>query len=358
MTLPRTSQALQGLARPHPRDRRAALVHLSRITPVVFLASILVALLPASPVAGQELLDEISILTEENAQAYAAPLTEGLAYALSGGFTDRSVPLEGMRFDIGVRVLGARPGEGSGTFQALLPDSALFEGRTFQDPYRPQDGSLETPSIAGSGDGIVLVPDGEFRSYLQDQGVDPDQVRLAFPGGLDLPLTPLLALHGTLGIGMGSEVSVRFLPAFEAVPELGSFRSHGFSVSHHLSRWFTSPIDLTATAGYQKASSEDFFESSALHYGLTGGLRAGPMDFYGGALLRSGSTRVDYQIEVGGDVPGLPADGTRLTFESDVSTETGYLLGARLQLLALNLSGHYTFGEQDVVSLKLGMGVP
>lgn len=356
MTLPRTSQAPQGVA--PPWDRVRPVVPNGRLSPTCFLVLVLLALLPAPPAAGQELLDEISVLTEENARAYAAPLTEGLAYALSGGFSDRSVPLGGLRFDVGIRALGARPGEGAGTFQALLPDSAVFDGRTFQGPYRPREGSLETPSIAGTGSGIILVPDGELRAYLQERGVDPDEVQLRFPDGLDLPVTPLLAVHATLGIGLGSEVSLRFLPAFDAVPELGAFRSHGFSVSHHLSQWFPSPIDLTATAGYQEASSEDFFESSAVHYGLTAGMRAGPMDFFGGALLRSGSTRVDYEFEVDGDAPGLPAYGTRLSFESDVSAEAGYLLGARLQLLALNLSGHYTFGEQDVVSLKLGMGLP
>jgi hypothetical protein len=324
-------------------------------TPGLFLALLLLIPFPTS---AQELLDQITALGTENAQAYSAPLTEGLTHTLTGGFMDRSAPLGAMRFDLGVRFLGAIPSGEGRTFRAIIPDEIHLEEDRFVQPYRPRDGSLDTPTISGEGDGIVLVPDGDFRDALLAAGEDPGDYQIPLPPGLSLPLTPLLAVHASIGVGLGTEISLRFLPAFEATPELGGLRSHGLSVSHELSHWFSSPLDLSAHLGYQEATAEDFLQASAVHYGLLAGVNAGPMNFFGGTMLRRGTTTVDYRISNPTGTPGLPQDGVQLSFDSELSTTPGYVLGARLQLLVMNLAGHYTFGDQDVFSLKLGIGLP
>jgi len=317
----------------------------------------------ASHAGAQDVVSQIQALAAENADGYASPLTEGLAYTLAAGYMDRSAPMSALGFDVGVRFLGSRPSREHRTFQAALPESIVFQHptmgeRTYHDPYRSRDGSLETPTIAGNGEGVVLVPAGEFEADLLAAGENPDDYRVVFPSGLSLPVTPLVVVHASVGVGVGTEVSVRYLPGTEVAPELGRVSSQGFTVSHLASRWVGLPVDLTAVVGYQTMRGEEFLDASGTHVGLTGGIGVGPMDFFGGALVRNASSRLTYRVENPDDLPGLPEDGLELSVRSSTSSSPGYVLGARLQLLALNLSGHYTFGAHDVFSLKLGLGLP
>jgi len=115
---------------------------------------------------------------------------------------------------------------------------------------------------------------------------------------------------------------------------------------------------VTATAGYQEATAGDHLRVTAAHLGIIGGHTAGPMDFYGGALLRSASTEVSYQLTLEEGTPMLPGAGTEISFRSRASRGPGFLIGTRLQLLVLNVAGHYTVSDQNVFSVKVGMGMP
>lgn len=330
--------------------------HRLLLLPLVFLA------LPGS-LTGQDLLEQIRALAQENAEGYGAPLTSGLAYVLSDPHVDRSRPLSTLSFDVGIRFHGAVPSGDSKTFQVAPPDSVLFQhpslgSRVYHDPFRSLDGSLETPTIAGEGEGLILVPAGDFETDLLAAGEDPDDYRLFLPDGLGLPVVPHMALHLSVGVGMGTDVSLRFTPALEVAPELGQLRAHGGNVSHLLTRWFSFPIDITASAGYQEATVTDRIRTTAAHLGLMGGASAGPMDFFAGAVLRDASTEVSYRLEVPEGAPILPGQGEELSFRSRASSTPGFLVGARLQLLMLNLTGHYTASDQNVFSLKVGMGIP
>jgi hypothetical protein len=315
--------------------------------------ALLLPLLLAPPAHGQEAVERLRMMEilEENAAAYAAPLTRGLAQALAGGYSDRASPLSFLGFDLGFRFLGARPGETEMTFDAILPDSVRLGGEWYASPFRPVDGSLSTPTIAGKGSGIALECTPEFEDRLRESGQDAYcEQAVVFPDGLSLPVVPVAVLHAAFGLGFGTDVSVNVLPPVEVAPEMGRTRSRGASARHALTHWFPSPVDLSVTAGYQEASAGDFLESSAWHYGLLAGVRAGPMSFFGGTQMREASTRIRYRLET--------PEEREISFETRVDTTPSYLLGARLQLLAMNLSGHYSFGEFDVFSLKLGFGLP
>lgn len=328
------------------------------------LASVLMALvLLLSPgrADAQELLDRIRGLAGQNAEAYAEPVTRGLGHALSGGFMDRASVLPGLGFDIGVRVLAAIPTEEQKRFDVFLPDSVVFRNQVYRDPYRPRDGTLETPNIAGEGPGVVLVPAGQFEAELLAAGEDPDDYRVSLPGGLSLPAVPALSFHGSVGIGAGTQVMVHFLPSVEVVSEVGKVSGHGLTVHHALTHWFTSPVDLMVTGGFQEGRAGDFLETSAVHFGAMGGVKAGPMSFFGGALLRNASTDVTYRVELAENIPddhpAVPS-GVDIAFTTSAGSGPSFLMGARIQLLAMNLSGHYAFGTYDVFSLKLGLGLP
>lgn len=328
---------------------------------IVALATFGGTLTAPAAAAGQQLLEQVRTLAGQNAEAYAEPITLGLAHALAAGYMDRASILPAFGFDVGFRFLGALPTREQKHFNAFVPDSVVFRDQVYHDPYRSADGTLETPTIAGEGPGVVLVPSGTFEAQLVAAGEDPQDYRILLPDGLSLPVVPAMSFHGSLGIGAGTQLTIHFLPRLEVVSEVGELSGHGFTVHHALSHWFTSPVDLMLTAGFQEARAGEFLETSALHYGGVGGVRAGPMSFFGGVLLRNASTDISYQVELpdglAEDHPAIPA-GAELSFTTSAGSGPAYLVGARLQLLALNLAGHYTFGTYDVFTLKLGLGLP
>jgi hypothetical protein len=315
-------------------------------------------------VAAQTVVDQIRSLSGENAELYAEPLARGLAQALAGGHMERASVLPALGFDLGVRVMGARPTREARTFQPVIPDSVVFQHpftgqpQVYFDPFRAQDGATESPTIVGEGAGIVLVPDGDFEAALLEAGQDPADYRIAFPSGQSISVVPTMSFHGSLGIGMGTEVTMHFLPTVEILSEVGEVRSHGLSVSHSPTHWFSSPVDLLLTAGYHEGRAGEEVHVSALHYGGVGGVAAGPMSFFGGVQLRYASTDVNYRIENPDGVPGIPADGLEVSFSTDAGSGPSYLVGARLQLLVLNIAGHYSVGSYDVFSIKMGLGLP
>lgn len=305
--------------------------------------STLVTLLALSvpiPALGQDALERLQDLAEANAEAYAGPLTRGLSYVLAGGYADRAAPLPAMGFDVGFRFLGARPGAHEETFTAVLPEG-----------LRARDGSLETPTIAGDGEGIALECTPEYEA---EHPSECDQLR-PFPAGLDLPAVPMALVHATVGLGIGTDVSVNFLPSIDVAPEIGETHSRGVSARHAVSHWVASPVDVSLTGGYQEAGAGDYLEASAWHYGIVAGVQAGPMSFFGGAQMRDASTRIRYRFNAESLPEGAPSE---VAFETHAESDPSYLVGARLQLLAMNLSGHYAFGTRDVFSLKLGLGMP
>ncbi len=315
------------------------------------------------PVGAQTVEDQLAGLAQENAALYVLPFTEGLGYALTAGLFDSAHAKEPLRFDLAVRVLGALTPLDVRRFDAILPDSVRWAHptlgeRTWQDPYRPRDEGLATPSAAGRGPGIVLEPAGAFRADLVAAGEDPDDYQVRLPEGLGLTVVPYAVGQLVVGVGLGSEVMVRFLPSLEVAGDVGTVRAVGWGVKHEVSRWVDLPFDLSLQAGSQSVEVGEYLEGSSREVGILAGRRMGPLSLYGTAGTRQSSVEVRYRVENPGNLPGLPEEGTSVAFRSGLDSTLAMGVGFRLQLLLLNLSGQYLAGTYDSFSLKVGLGVP
>lgn len=320
------------------------------------------AMSPA-PLAAQAALDQIRQTGAENAERYFAPAARGLAFALTAGVFDRAAVLPAFHVDLGIRVAGAVRADDTNTFEAHLPERVTWShpstgSRTYANPYAPVNGDLRTPSVMGQGPGIQLEPAGAFRDALVQAGEDPESYRVALPPGLDLSLIPVANFYVSVGVGFGTELTLRFLPGLEVSPDLGGFSGQGFAVKHELTSWLDSPVDLAVGIGGQSLSVDDFFEASTLEGWVVAGRALGPLTVYGTAGIRQGSVEVDYVADNPSAVPGLPADGTAVRFSPDVGTHAAWGGGVRLQLLLLNLAGQYTAGDPASFSIKVALGIP
>ena len=158
---------------------------------------LLLLALCAAPVRGQDLGQQIGVLTVENAQGFVGPLARGIGHALTAGFVSSADPHGMLGFDLGVRLVGARFPTSDETFDVVLPATAtyaspLLGSRTYLNPYAAS-GTGRSPTVAGLGSGVTLSPTGTFRDDLILIGRDPDDFNIQFLEGLDFPAAPFAA---------------------------------------------------------------------------------------------------------------------------------------------------------------------
>jgi hypothetical protein len=316
------------------------------------------------PALSQGLDEDLGRLAGENAELYVRPVTDGLGFAIAGTHTGGARVLRAFGFDLGLRVSAALPSPESESFLAVLPDSLTWDhpvlGGTFHDPFRPSGGSSQaTPSAVGDGEGLILEPNGEFRSRLIAAGEDPGEYEIRFPDGQRIRAVPFATLSATVGLGFGTEVGVRFVPAVEVDPDIGRLSSTGFQLRHEITHWMpASPLDVSALIASQSIEVGDYMDAESRQYGLIFGRSAGPLSLFGSGVLRTATVDVNYTVSNSSENPGLPSDGEviRLSHELDRGVALG--AGAHLSLLFMNVSGAYTWDEYGVVSLKVGFGRP
>jgi hypothetical protein len=301
-------------------------------------------------------------LASGNAQLYVEPLARGIALAMGGGMFDGAASLPTLGFELGAKVTGALPPAETESFDTLAPETVTWAGPfggTFEDPYRPVGGSLATPTVAGQGPGVRLEPDGEFRDAIVASGLDPSDFSLVLPEGEDIPVVPHPVLYAGLGVGLGTEVSVRYTPTLEIDDEIGEVKGLGFAVRHTLTRWFSSPVEIAVQAATHEVELGRYANARSIEYGILASRRMGPLSVFASGVMRRGEVDVEYAAEnPGGENPGLPPDGTRISFSEDLESDAAFGLGARLQLLVLNVAGEYTWDEYPLVTVKVGFGNP
>jgi len=312
------------------------------------------------PLSAQDgdLGDRFASLAIDNAKGYVGPVAEGLGHALTAGFAQTARSHKLLGFDIGVRVMAALPSAARETFDAIVPTSVSYEGVTFTNPYASANGSLATPTAVGAGDGIVLVPQGNFRQAILLAGENPDDYTIEFPEGLDLPAVPFAIAQFSIGLPFSTEFTLRMVPAVTPDEEIGEIKATGFGVKHTVTHWLpTFPVDVAVFAGTQDFQVGDWLDANAVTYGVIASRSIGPLTAFGHVRRASADVSVGYTVDNPDDVPGLPADGTRLGFEANVPAAVRAGGGLTIRLIGLDITGEYTQGPQRVVSVKAGLSI-
>jgi hypothetical protein len=329
----------------------------------VLLATLVALALAPTSLRGQELLEAVVSARVDHAEGYLGPVFEGLGRSLTSGPFDRARVLSFLQVDASLRVAGVRADPASQRFTPTLPSSLTWRHPTLGDqsypsPFGSPEDPPETPTATGSGPGLVLEPQGAYRAALLGAGLDPAAFSLVFPAGLDISLIPSAMAQLAVGIGLGSELTLRYLPASELSPDLGRLSGEGMAFKHSLSQWFLIPLDVSLGLAHQRLAVEGFFEATAREGWLLAGGSLGPVDLFAGAGLRRSTIDVAFSAQNPLGVPGRPTDGSTLEFSFSEGTQPAWSTGVRFQLLLLNVGLHYTGGEQAALSLKLGVAIP
>ncbi|NNF28753.1 MAG: hypothetical protein HKN73_16130 [Gemmatimonadetes bacterium] len=326
----------------------------------IALGLALTATVGGRPAAGQDVLTSLSILAEENARLYVSPLSTGLGAALNSGFHQSAKPHGTLGFDIGIRVMAALPPSEADFFQPVLPGSVTFEDVTYTDPYEVA-GTGMSPTAVGDGDGAVLQPraGSDFYNALLAAGEDPNDYTVQFPEGANIPAVPFVVLQGSVGIGFGTDVTIRYLPSFEVHEDVGELGAFGYGLKHSLTQWLPAPpmVDVAVTAGWQDLSLGQYMDASASAYGLIGSVSQGPVTVYGTVRREQATVDVSYTVENADGSLGIPVDGVQIGFSNELPAETHFGAGLTLGFMGLQLSGEYSFADYNTVAARIGFSM-
>jgi hypothetical protein len=210
----------------------------------------------------------------------------------------------------------------------------------------------------GKGDGVVLTPAPVFRTALIAAGENPDDYNIEFPEGLDVPAVPFAVAQASIGLPVDTELTLRLVPSLSPHEDIGDIAAQGFGVKHTITRWLpSSPIDVALFAGMQNFEVGDYLEASARTFGAIASRALGPLTLFGHVRNASADVAVSYLVENPDNNPGLPADGTRLAFETKVSGGVRAGGGVTLRLIGIGITGEYSSGAHNTVSVKAGVSI-
>lgn len=319
----------------------------------LFAALLACAALPAS-LAAQDARERLETLAKDNGILYVKPLTTGLGVAMNQGIFHTAAVHRTLGFHIGVSVGAMLVREEDDTFRPVLPGSVTYRGVTFTNPYGDPNAAGVTPTVTGAGSGRVFEPQGSYRNAIVAAGGNPRHFALEFPEGFDIPAVPFAVIQGSLGLILGTEVAVRFIPKIETTEEVGSISATGFGIKHSLSQYIPLfPVDVAVYGAVQNLEVGDYVDASATAYGLVASKNLGPLTLYGAGSVESADVDVGYTVQNPNNDPGLPAHGTRVSFTDKLDAQTRLTFGGTLNLLALKISGDYSLADRNAVSAKV-----
>ena len=208
---------------------------------------------------------------------------------------------------------------------------------------------------------------GSSRAAIQAAGKNPDsnEFVIDFPEGLDFPGAPFAVIDGSVGIGFGTQIMARVVPTIDVgqmvgVDEIGDVSAFGFGLMHNLTQWLPIPTpfwDVSAVWGTQKLELGNYAEAKGSTLGLVASAGLGPLSFYAHGATYQADVDVDYTVSNPQNNPALPANGTRVAFQSGVDRTKRLAIGAQFNLLLLKLSAEYGMGDYKTFSAKAGIGL-
>lgn len=175
--------------------------------------------------------------------AYATPLLKSFGADLNGGWfnTAKVHGIGGfsLTFTPTVAFIPTADQEFNVNSLGLSANTRVINGKTISPTIAGVDKDTDNPEL------------GMFARY---PGASQDSMITSFklPAGLGVNFFPLPTLQLAVGVGIGTEVAIRFFPSTKFGDyEVGMF---GFAVKHDVKQWFKGikelPFDLSVMAGY------------------------------------------------------------------------------------------------------------
>lgn len=238
-----------------------------------FALALAVLAFGALPAAAQ-LIENLGALTSENAKKYLEPLPEALSGTMNAAiFATGNVPITGINFSIGIKVMGVSLGSQNRVYTPTDPP-----GFTSVPPVQ------QAPTVIGNTQAVAQGGQGGATVY--------------YPGGFDVDEFAFAAPQVSIGSVLGTRAVVRWYSQnFGAHDLITKVKYFGVGGQHSISQYFTTlPFDLALGAFYQELKlSDQLVDSKTYHVDLTGSKSYAILQPYGAIGFDSMDMDVRYE---------------------------------------------------------------
>ncbi|MGE5418862.1 MAG: DUF6588 family protein [Chloroflexota bacterium] len=315
---------------------------------------------------------------EKFLKSYMEPWTNAFGAGLNGGWYNTAKPHKPLGFDI------------TTSFNVgVVPSSATSFNMANIGLSPSVSGTGQTPTIAGKNQ------EGPVMQYKSGNNV---LATFNAPPGTGFRFLPVPTLQVGLGLPLGTEIKVRFIPRIR-IKDDGDIGLWGVGLIHNLTQYLPGdkllPFDVSLFAGYTKMDgnialsilpdptmsnytspyniSTTFDDqnlnivSSGLNVSAIGSFNLPVITFYGGL----GYSKTKTELGLAGYFPTPTLVGATPQYNNDgVKKETDFKgidiqnfsglranIGFRIKLAALTIHADYTRAQYNVLSAGLGISV-
>ena len=284
-------------------------------------------------VANDGLGDKLKDISEQNVKGYLQPLVNTVGAGLNAGFFTSAKTLPTFMPNIRINMVGVSVPSGDKKFIAMSPDDELWE-------------NVETATVLGNkGKRFPTVDGNDIPSFT-------------LPDGADLSLIPVPAVTASLGLPLGSEISVKFLPSVEISKDLGSVSMWGVGLKHSIDQYLTDyfPVHIAIQGVYQSMKLTDFVDVKTFTMNIHTSKKIFILTLYGGIGIESADFDVKYTYHekvAEGDT------GTDITIKKSLSAENDVklTLGGKLSPLPfVAIFADYNIANYNSFNVGLEIG--
>ncbi len=291
----------------------------------------------------EELIEEMS---EDLVENYTKPLVTGFGTAMNSGLYHTAAAHKTLGFDLGTRVMWVPiPDDAkTATYSVLTLTADPTTGdvdTTFTD--------VESSTIFGDEQGTTPVPP-----------VNTYYIPETLPGGLDIPVIPLLVPQLNVGIFKGSELMIRFISVpFEEtnISLLGLGLKQNFNALPFIPKL---PVNIAAQFTYQSFKVGGIVTCNNTNFNLHVSKKLpipiiGLTPYFG---LGFENTKMDftYNFVYPDPITGNPqSDKVELSFTGENGFRT--VVGLKLKVFILNINADYNIGKYPSYSAGVGLSI-
>ncbi len=307
----------------------------------------------ASAVAQDDLGKQLSKVAGLNARNYLDSFLSGLGADLNSGFYHSADLHDILGFDIGVKVGAVMVKEEERVYDFVMPDEIQY------GPFRLRAGVDYDKIITGSPTVVGSKTGKEVRG--KPGSIAAGQLLFTTPQGFDLKWLPLAAPQAALGLPLGIEVILRFIPTVRLPEDAGKINFVGFGIRHDLDQYIPMfPVDVAVHFMSQKITLTDNAENKILTgsgtaLGIEVSKSLALLTLYGGyQFVEKSKWEIEpYTFSDISTGTTVRVDG----FSIEGANRSRFHAGVRFLLAFINVHADYSFATQPVLTAGVGISI-
>jgi hypothetical protein len=290
--------------------------------------------------------DRLGDFAEINAEGFLQPLTNVVGAALNSGLFTTAEVLKPLNFSFKISAVIVPISNADKTFIAVVPDGEEYADWGIEP--------VQTATIFGS--------EGK-RLGTAEAGMDA-------PDGFDLSTIIVPQASLSVGLPLGSEIMLRFLPSINIDDDLGNLSFWGIGLKHSICQYLPDiiPIHLAVQGEYQSMKIGDIIDINTLAFNAQISKNLAMLTFYGGLGWEQTNFEARYTYnqqseliitdpETGEEIGREPVTVERPIFlDMKADNDIRATIGMKISFPFVNLFADYSIANTSSFNVGFGIG--